>query len=219
MSMLSRVRKGVMVLGLIGAPIVVHIAMAAQRGMYSAGLLVIAESVLVAWIALSFVPGRIIRWIGCAAVLLITWAVWRHTPEGIVASSAMPHAIAYLSVLGIFAASLLPGRKPIVTIFAEKSRGELPPSVARYTRRVTWAWCLFCGGQLLTSLLLLLFAPVQVWSAFVNIFNLPLLIAMFCGEFAWRTWRHGAWPRERLTDGFRMAGRLNSTTTHDTAHP
>ena len=50
----------------------------------------------------------------------------------------------------------------------------------------------------MTSLLLLLVAPVEVWSAFVNLFNMPLLIAMFCGEFAWRTWRHGAWPRERL---------------------
>jgi uncharacterized membrane protein len=213
----ARVRRGVAILGLIGAPIGVHIAMATQRGMVWAGILTIGEAGLVAWIALSFLPGRAVRWAGCVAVLAVTAAIWRLTPDGILASSAIPHAIAYLSVLTIFATSLLPGRKPIVTIFAEASRGELSPALDLYTRRVTWAWCLFCAGQLLTSLLLLLFAPAHVWSAFVNLCNLPLLIAMFSGEFAWRTWRHGAWPRERLTDGFRMAAQLKATSSHDAA--
>jgi uncharacterized membrane protein len=148
-------------------------------------------------------------------VLLLTTATWRLAPDGVVASSAIPHAIAYLSVLTAFATSLLPGRKPVVTIFAERSRGVLPPALLRYTRRVTWAWVLFCAAQLLTSLLLLLFAPVRVWSGFVNLCNFPLLVAMFCGEFAWRKWRHGSWPRERLTDSFRMAGQVTATTTHD----
>jgi uncharacterized membrane protein len=211
----SRVRKGVAILGLIVAPIGIHLAMATQRGMVWAGILIIAEAALVAWIALSFVPDRRVRLAGCAAVLVITAAIWRFTPAGILASSAIPHAVAYLSILAIFATSLLPGRKPIITIFAERSRGELSPAVVLYTKRVTWAWCLFCACQLLVSLLLLLLAPAHVWSTFVNLFNFPLLIAMFCGEFAWRTWRHGAWPRERLTDGFRLAGQLKATSTHD----
>jgi uncharacterized membrane protein len=211
----SGIRKGLVILALIGAPVGIHTAMATQRGMLWAGLLVIAEAVLIAWIALSFVPDRRLRWAGCAVVLAVTATIWLRSPDGILVSSAVPHAIAYLSILAIFAASLLPGRKPIVTIFAERSRGTLPPSVLRYTRRVTWAWCLFCAGQLLGSLLLLIFAPAAVWSAFVNLCNFPLLVAMFCGEFAWRTWRYGAWPRERLTDGFRMAGQLKATVGHD----
>lgn len=211
----ARAREGAAILGLIVAPIGIHVAMATQRGMLWAGLLVIAEAVLIAWIALSFVRYRSLRWAGCAAVSLTTAVIWRLTSAGILASSAVPHAIAYVSVLAVFATSLLPGRKPIVTIFAERSRGELPPAVLLYTRRVTWAWCLFCGGQLLGSMLLLLFAPAQMWSTFVNLCNMPLLMAMFGGEFAWRTWRHGAWPRERLTDGFRMAGQLKATTTND----
>jgi uncharacterized membrane protein len=188
--------------------------MATQRGMLWTGILVTAQAVFVAWLALSFLTGSIARWAGCAVVLVVTAAICRFTPDGIAASTAVPHAIAYLSILAIFGTSLLPGRKPIVTIFAERSRGELPPALRRYTRRVTWAWCAFCAAQLLTSLLLLLFAPAHVWSTFVNLCNLPLLLAMFCGEFAWRVWRHGA-ARERLTDGFRMAGELKATTTHD----
>ena len=211
----SRVREGLVFLALIVAPIGIHVAMATQRGLLWAGVLVVAQAVFVAWIALSFLPGRAARWAGSAAILVATGAIWRFSPHGIVASSAIPHAIAYLSVLAIFGLSLLPRRKPIVTILAERSRGALPPTTLLYTRRVTWAWCLFCAGQLLTSLLLLLFAPARVWSTFVNLCNLPLLIAMVSCEFAWRTWRHGAWNRERLTDGFRMAGRLKATTTYD----
>ncbi len=213
----SRLRQGVAVLGLIVAPIGIHIAMATQRGMLWAGILIVLEATLVAWIALSVAQFRAVRWIGCAAVMAATSCILLFAPDGVLASSAMPHAIAYLSVLTVFATSLLPGRKPIVTVFAERSRGELPPALFRYTRRVTWAWCLFCAGQLLVSLSLLVFAPAHVWSAFVNLCNLPLLIAMFTGEFAWRTWRHGAWPRERLLDGLRMARQLNATSTRDAA--
>jgi uncharacterized membrane protein len=212
----SGVRKGAVVLALIMAPIGVHVAMATQRGLAVAGVLVIAESGLIAWVALSFVPIRSLRWIGCAAVLVLTTTIWLLSPDGIVASSAIPHAVAYLSLLTVFATSLMPGRKPIITVLAEASRGALLPAVAIYTRRVTWAWCLFCAGQLAGSLLLWLFASVTVWSAFVNLCNLPLLAAMFAGEFAWRTWRHGSWPQERLTDGFRLARQVRSGSTHDT---
>jgi uncharacterized membrane protein len=210
----SRLRKGAAILGLVIAPLGIHLAMATHRGMIWAGILVVIEAVMVAWIALSFVPAKSLRWAGCAAVLAVTTAVLWFAGDGVAASSAIPHAVAYLSVFTVFAASLAPGRKPIVTVFAERSRGILPPALVVYTRRVTVAWCLFCAAQLLGSLLLLLFAPAQIWSAFVNVLNFPLLIAMFCAEFAWRKWRHGSSPMERLTDGFRMAGQI---TTHDGA--
>ncbi|MGD0431386.1 MAG: hypothetical protein ABSA58_09865 [Acetobacteraceae bacterium] len=206
----SRVRKGAAILACLIAPLSIHVALATQRGMVWAGALIVLEAVVIAWIALSFAPTAGLRWTGCAAVFVITLAIWRFTGEGIVASSAVPHTIAYLSLLAIFAASLAPGRKAIITVFAEKSRGDLPPIVVRYTRRVTVAWCLFCAGQLLVSLLLLLFAPFRIWSLFVNVLNLPLLVAMFSCEFAWRTWRHGSWPRERLTDGFRLASQIRN---------
>jgi uncharacterized membrane protein len=209
-----RVRKGAAILICVAAPLSIHLAMATQRGMVWAGMLAVVEAVAVAWIALSFLPAASLRWAGCGAVLAITIAIWRFGGDGIVAPSAIPHTIAYLSILAVFAASLAPGRKPVVTVFAEKSRGELSPAVVRYTRRVTVAWCLFCFGQLLVSLLLFLFAPAWMWSMFINVFNLPLLATMFCVAVAWRKWRHGSWPRERLTDSFRLAGQI---TTHDGA--
>jgi len=212
----SRIRTGVALLALAMAPLGIHIAIATRHGMVWAGTLVIAEAALIAWFALSFVPVPGLRWIGCATVLAVTAAIWRFSPDGIAAASAIPHAIAYLSLLAAFGASLAPGRKAIVTVFAEKSRGELSPAVILYTRRVTWAWCVFCACQLLGSSLLLVFAPAWVWSAFVNLCNPPLLAAMFCGEFAWREWHHGSAPCERLTDSVRMAARVaRSATPHD----
>jgi uncharacterized membrane protein len=203
------VRKAIAIAALLIAPVCIHVAMATQRGMRLAGWLVLAEAVLIAWVALSFTRVRNLAWLGCVLVFIVTSLVWRVSPDGIVASAAIPHAIAYISLLAVFGSSLMPGRKPIITIFAERSRGELPSPVARYTRRVTWAWCAFCAAQLLGSLLLRLFAPAWMW--------FPLLVAMFCGEFAWRKWRHGHWPDERLTDGFRMAREVGAITTHDAA--
>ena len=211
------VRKAIAIAALLIAPVCIHVAMATQRGMRIAGWLVVAEAVLIAWIALSFIRVRIVVWLGCVLVFVVTSLVWRMSPDGIVGAAAVPHAIAYISLLAVFGSSLMPGRKPIITIFAERSRGELPSPLAQYTRRVTWAWCVFCVAQLLGSLLLRLFAPAWMWSTFVNVLNFPLLVAMFCGEFAWRKWRHGHWPQERLTDSFRMAREVAVITTHDAA--
>lgn len=210
----SGIRNGAAVAALVLVPVALHIAMTTQRGLQMAGVLVAAEAALLAWIALSFLPIRLLRWIGGAAALAVTAAIWRLAPNGGVAASAVPHAIAYLSLLTVFGASLAPGRTPVITVFAEKSRGPLPPHLLRYTRRVTWAWCLFCAGQLLTSLLLLCFASAQLWSEFVNLCNVPSLVAMFGIEFAWRKWRYGS-AHERLTDGFRMAREVQLSTTRD----
>ncbi len=206
----SGLRKGLTIVALVIVSLGIHAAMATGRGTNLAGPLIVAEAGLIAWIALGLTRIRGLRWIGCAAASLLTAAIWRYSKDGIVGSAAIPHAVAYLSILTVFGTSLLPGRKAIATIFAEKARGELPPAILLYTRRVTWAWCAFCLAQLVGSLLLLLFAPAETWSMFVNVLNLPLLVAMFCGEFAWRKWRHGS--PGRLTDGFRMAGQIK---THD----
>ena len=64
--------------------------------------------------------------------------------------------------------------------------GPLPPQVARYTRSTTAAWALFFALITLTSLILFQFAPLTVWSAFVNFFTLPLVVLMFVGEYAVR---------------------------------
>ena len=68
----------------------------------------------------------------------------------------------------------------------------------RYTRQVTWAWCVFFAAMGLTSMLLFLFAPLAVWSMFNSLLNLPLVVAMYLGEYAWRLWRFPDYPHASI---------------------
>jgi uncharacterized membrane protein len=94
--------------------------------------------------------------------------------------------LAYGGLLAWFAASLRPGREPVVTGFARRVRTAMPAKVLRYTRRVTLAWCGFFAVHLAVSATLLACAPAAVWTGFVSLLNLPLLAAMVLGEFALR---------------------------------
>jgi uncharacterized membrane protein len=96
------------------------------------------------------------------------------------------HTVAYTGLLIWFGASLRPGREPVVTGFARRMRRTMPPDVVRYTRLATLAWCVFFAGQLALSLGLLFAAP-DVWSGFVSVWNLPLVLAMVLAEFACRS--------------------------------
>lgn len=104
---------------------------------------------------------------------------------GFVTASALTHWSIYAALLAGFAFTLRPGREPLITAMARRMHG-LTPEMARYTRKVTIAWSLFFAAQLTLSVLLFCFAPLTVWSFFVNILDLPLVVAMFAAEYAIR---------------------------------
>jgi uncharacterized membrane protein len=56
----------------------------------------------------------------------------------------------------------------------------------RYTRQVTAAWGCFFLANMAVTLLLYAFAPLNVWSLFVNFCALPLMGLMFAVEYAVR---------------------------------
>ncbi len=83
-----------------------------------------------------------------------------------------------------FARTLVPGAVPLITRLAALAHGgTLSPLQQRYTRRLTWVWTLYLAASSAASLLLFALAPVAVWSAFVNLLSLPLMGAMFVGEY------------------------------------
>jgi uncharacterized membrane protein len=138
--------------------------------------------------------------------------VARYCDGGPVVAAAVPHAMAYLALLALFATSLRPGHEAVITILARRSRGRLSAEVVRYTRRVTLAWCGFFLAQLFGSAMLLLFAPLAVWSLFINLCNLPLIGVMLCAEYVYRQWRHAARPPERLIDMFRIVRQVRTAS-------
>jgi uncharacterized membrane protein len=102
----------------------------------------------------------------------------------------LPSILVYGGLLWIFARSLAPGREALVTRLARQVHGTLPDDITAYTRQVTWAWCVFFTAMGLTSVLLFVFASLPAWSRFVNVLSLPLLCAMFVGEYIYRVLRY-----------------------------
>jgi uncharacterized membrane protein len=85
-----------------------------------------------------------------------------------------------------FGRTLVAGRKPLCTHFAELTHGDITPQHAHYAHQVTWAWTVFFGLMALVSTLLFFLAPLSVWSVFANFLTLPLIALMFILEFGVR---------------------------------
>ena len=100
--------------------------------------------------------------------------------------SAAGHWAIYTGLLTTFAVTLRPGREALLTTMARKLHGTLSDEVATYTRQATFAWCLFFAAQLTTSVMLFFFAPLVVWSFFVNVLDIPLVATMFAAEYVFR---------------------------------
>jgi uncharacterized membrane protein len=211
----SRLAAALVVLILLAAPLAAHAALVMHRGAAIAATLIAVQAALITWIGSSALAQRALRIGAAAAVFVLVLIVYRFADNGALVTIAVPHAMAYLTLLAVFAVSLQPGREAVATLLARKTRGPLSDQTLRYTRRVTWAWCWFFVAQLTGSLLLLLFAPRSVLSLFVNLCNLPLVGAMLCTEYIYRQWRHPAHPPERLADMFRSFRPLRAVPLTD----
>lgn len=102
----------------------------------------------------------------------------------------IPQLVIYLGLLWFFGRTLLRGREALITRFARHIHGSLSDEHAKYSRGVTWAWSIFFASMACVSLLLFVFAPLSAWSLFANVLNLPLVVAMFLGEYAFRILRY-----------------------------
>jgi uncharacterized membrane protein len=146
-------------------------------------------AVMLVWLLGRTPRGRVL--LGVTALLAIAaWAVWRAAGADPAIVYLLPHVGAYLFMLWLFGRTLVAGRQSLVTGLALRVHGSLPDEIMTYTRRVTWAWCLFFAAMVLISLGLFLFAPLSVWSVFANLLNLPLVAAMFLAEYVYRIRRH-----------------------------
>jgi uncharacterized membrane protein len=98
----------------------------------------------------------------------------------------LPPILINLMLAILFGRTLRPGQTPLITQYSILIRGKLEPDVVSYTRRVTQLWTLFFIFMATQSLLLALFAPVEIWSLFVNLLNYLFTLMLFVGEFLFR---------------------------------
>ena len=158
-------------------------------------------------VAAGFVLGRSRRGRVLLAMLggigLIGFLLWRAFGASPALFYPVPYLTVYAFLFWLFGRTLRPGRQPLITRLATQVHGELPAQIARYTRQVTWAWCVFFAVMALTSMLLFLFEPLPIWSVFNNLLNLPLVVAMYLGEYAWRLLRFPNFSHASIATVFR----------------
>lgn len=150
-----------------------------------------------------------------AAAGAAIYLLYRQDSLGVATLSGIPHAAAYFFLLWYFGRTLAPGTEPMVTRLSRQVHGVLPPDMERFTRNVTIAWCVFFTAQLIVSALLFAFAPLDIWSVFVNLLNIPLLGLMFAGQFVYRNVRHPEFPRAstwQVIEAFAKDASLSKST-------
>ncbi len=136
-----------------------------------------------------------------ALVALGLWAAWSASLIDFTAAYYLPHVLFNLALMILFGHTLLPGREPLITLFARRVHGTVPPEIVAYTAQVTWLWTLFFAATAVLSLLLYHFAPLQVWSVFANVLSLPLVILVFVGEYIFRLYHIRNFPHVSIFKG------------------
>lgn len=115
--------------------------------------------------------------------LALRWSPWVLAKLALVSATAVMQWTMYTGLLASFGLTLRKGREPLITSMVRRLHGNLEPDLVQYTRKVTLAWTLFFAAQILVSVALLCFAPLVVWSFFVNILDIPLVLTMFAIEY------------------------------------
>ena len=110
----------------------------------------------------------------------------------------LPPVLMNLFMMGVFAASLRPGRTPLITAVASHIRGgDMPDEISAYTRRLTGFWAaLFAAAAVWSAIAVL--APAEVWSWITNVFNYLVVLVVFLVEYGYRMWRYRHLPHPSL---------------------
>jgi uncharacterized membrane protein len=130
--------------------------------------------------------GAIVALLGAAATAFLLRACWPLLAQNFSIVYLLQQAGFYSIMAFTFGRSLRTGSVPLCTQLADKVHGPLSDLELRYTRQVTLAWTVFFLLNVAVNFLLFEFAPLRVWSLFVNFCSLPLILLMFVAEYAVR---------------------------------
>lgn len=122
----------------------------------------------------------------CAIAAILAWQSWVFIEHNLDWVYFLQHVGINTALSLAFGRTLFHDRVPLCSRFATLIHGPLEDDQARYVRGVTFAWTIFFATVAVTSVLLFAFFPITVWSTFANVLSLPLVGAMFAGEYAVR---------------------------------
>ena len=178
----------------IGYPLLAHYTNNATHNGNLGALVALAPVVLVVLMLAKQAPLRLVTLcvLLCAALFLsnVLWAGWSILTQHFWVLYWLQDAGLQLLLFVTFGRTLIAGRQPLCTRFAEMVHAApLTLQHEVYARQVTVAWTLFFAVMTLTSTLLFFLTPLTTWSAFANLLTLPLIALMFIAEYSIRRWR------------------------------
>jgi uncharacterized membrane protein len=130
--------------------------------------------------------GALLALSAAAAAAILLRAFWPQFAQNFPIVYLVQQVGFYSIMAFTFGRSLRTGSVPLCTQLADKVHGPLSALELRYTRKVTLAWVIFFLLNLAATFLLFKFAPLRVWSMFVNFCSLPLILLMFVAEYVVR---------------------------------
>ena len=95
----------------------------------------------------------------------------------------LPPVLVHLALPVLFGRPLLPGKVPMITAIFTLMRGEPEPHVARYTRRATEVWVIFFSLMTVETVLLAVYAPVQVGFLLSNLLNYMMMSVLMIVDY------------------------------------
>ena len=197
---------------LIGYPLLAHYTNESAHNPGLGAMVAIAPVVLVGFV-LAWHSHRRLIMLGALALLCAAMsAAWSVLENHFELVYWLQNIAMQLVLLMTFGRTLIAGRKPLCTFFAEELYGPITPQHEIYTRQVTVAWTLFFAAMAVASTLLFFLGPLTLWSVFANFLTLPLVALMFLAEYGVRKLVLPDIQHMRILDAVR-AYRNNSSRT------
>jgi uncharacterized membrane protein len=96
-----------------------------------------------------------------------------------------------VGLLATFAATLRPGRMPMIERFARLQDPELTVPKQAHCRQVTWTWVAFFAANAVFSGVLAVVAPIEWWATWCGGLAYLCIGMMMAAEWGVRWWRFG----------------------------
>ena len=180
----GRIVRGLGIAALvIGYPLLAHYTNESANGGSLGAWVAIVPVVLMA-LVLAWRSARRFIMLGVLALLCVAlWIGWSALERHFGLVYWLQHVAIQLILFMTFGRSLIAGRQPLCTRFAEAVHAPLTPQHEIYARQVTVAWTSFFAAMALISTVLFFLALLATWSVFANFMTLPLVILMFVAEY------------------------------------
>jgi uncharacterized membrane protein len=173
---------------LIGYPLLAHYTNESPHNANLGALVAIAPVALIALMLAWNSPRRNIMLGVLALSCVALWVGWSALEQHFGLVYWLQNVGMQLILFMTFGRTLIAGRQPLCTRFAEAVHAPLTPQHEIYARQVTVAWTLFFAVMALVSTGLFFLAPLVIWSFFANFLTLPLVALMFIAEYWVRRW-------------------------------